>query len=97
MELHYVLEVQGRIKMINSQSTGNFYATTKKAYVPSVSDEAIYQGLIGTQMQGGILKVEVESYNLRETGEEITLSYKWVYIPEEEPKIEKLTQFMIYC
>lgn len=87
----YLLELQGGIEMVMSKTTGQFYATAKKAVISSTFDKATCQGLIGTQMQGSILKVEVEPYNyvVRETGEEITLTHKWVYTPEEEPKIEK--------
>lgn len=81
----YLLELQGGIEMVMSKTTGQFYATAKKAVISSTFDEATCQGLIGTQMQGSILKVEVEPYNyvVRETGEEITLSHKWVYTPED--------------
>ncbi|GFD83548.1 hypothetical protein KUL118_64100 [Tenacibaculum sp. KUL118] len=58
----YALEVQGGIEMIRSKSTGNFYATAKKAYVPSTFDEAICKGLIGTQMDGSIKKQDCEPY-----------------------------------
>lgn len=52
----YVLEVQDGIEMIKSQQTGSFYATAKKARVPSISDEMACRALAGTQMPGCIEK-----------------------------------------
>lgn len=88
----YMLELQGGIEMVMSKTTGQFYATAKKALINSTFDEPTCKGLIGTQMSGTIYKQEVEpySYVVRETGEEITLSHKWVYTPEEEPDVQKM-------
>lgn len=82
----YVLEVQGGIEMIRSKSTGNFYATAKKAYVPSTFDEAICKGLIGTQMDGSIKKQDCEpyEYTIKDTGEVIELTHTYVFLPSEE-------------
>lgn len=82
----YVLEVQSGIEMIKSKSTGNYYATAKKAYVPSTFDEAICKGLIGTQMDGTVQKQECEpfEYTVKETGEIIQLSHRYVFLPPEE-------------
>lgn len=92
-EKFYVLEVQGGIEMIKSQSTGNFYATAKKATVLSTFDEQTCSALIGTEMQGAIIKEECKPYDyvVRETGEEITLYHRWTYIPDEIiPKVENI-------
>lgn len=88
----FVLEVQGGIEMIKSKSTGNYYATAKKAYVPSTFDEAICQGLIGTQMDGTVQKQECEpfEYTVKETGEIIQLSHRYVYVPADE--VENIPQ-----
>ncbi|CAA0190242.1 conserved hypothetical protein [Tenacibaculum maritimum] len=88
----YVLEVQGGIEMIRSKSTGNFYATAKKAYVPSTFDEQTCIALTGTEMQGSIIKEECEPYEyiVKETGEEIIMHHRWAYVPEDvkEPVVE---------
>lgn len=88
----YVLEVQGGIEMIKSKTTGNFYATAKKANVPSTFDETICKGLIGTQMDGKIQKQECESYQytVKETGEVIELSHRYIYVPSDE--VENIPQ-----
>ncbi len=85
-EKFFVLEVQGGIEMIQSKSTGNFYATAKKATVPSTFDEQTCLAILGTEMPGKITKQEVEpySYVIKETGEEITLAHRYVYEPEED-------------
>jgi hypothetical protein len=84
----FVLEVQGGIEMVQSKVTGNFYATAKKAYLPSTFDVLTCQALIGTQMQGNIEKVDCEPYEyaVRETGEIITLTHRYCYVPEEKEK-----------
>lgn len=80
----FVLELQGGIEMTQSKSTGMFYATAKKAIISSTFDEATCKGLIGTQISGSIEKQECEPYEyvIQETGEEITLSHRWVYVPK---------------
>lgn len=80
-----LLELQGGIEMVQSQTTGSFYATAKKAWVSSTFDELTCQALIGTEMPGKIIKQEcdVYEYTIKETGEEILLSHRWVYVPEE--------------
>lgn len=84
----FVLELQGGIEMVLSKVTGNFYATAKKAYIPSTFDEQTCTGLIGTEMPGRIIREDCEpfSYIIQETGEEITLKQRWVYSTEEAVK-----------
>lgn len=80
----FVLELQGGIEMTQSKSTSMFYATAKKAIIPSTFDEATCKGLIGTQISGSIEKQECEPYEyvVQETGEEIILSHRWIYVAE---------------
>lgn len=80
----YVLEVQGGIEMVMSKTTGQFYATSKKASISSTFDELTCKALIGNQMKGDIQKVECEPYEYtnRETGEIITLNHRFVYVQE---------------
>jgi hypothetical protein len=84
----YVLEIQGGVEMVKSKETGNFYATVKKANVPSTFDEETCKALIGSEMPGKIIKEECEPYDyvVKETGEEIILYHRWVYAPEDEPE-----------
>ncbi|AZJ36876.1 hypothetical protein [Tenacibaculum singaporense] len=88
----YLLELQGGIEMVVSKTTGQFYATAKKAMITSTFDEVTCKALIGTQMKGSIVKQEVAPYEyvIKETGEEIILTHKWVYTPDEAPNVKKL-------
>lgn len=82
--IFFVLEAQGGIEMIQSKATGNFYATAKKAFIPATFDEATCKALVGTQMQGEIIKEECEPYEYinKDTGEVIMLSHRYVYTQE---------------
>ena len=81
----YVLELQGGIEMVMSQQTGQFYATAKKANITSTFDEATCKALIGTQMPGKIVREDCEPYQyvVKDTGEIIVLSHRYIYNPEE--------------
>ncbi len=82
----YVLELQGGIEMVKSKETGNFYATAKRAYIPSTFTKEVCSSIIGTQMPGKIVKEECKPFNyvIKETGEEIILKHRWTYKSEEE-------------
>ncbi|REC75830.1 hypothetical protein DRF60_15070 [Chryseobacterium elymi] len=84
----YVLEVQGGVEMVMSQTTGQFYATSKKASITSTFDEVTCQALMGTQMQGSIIKQECNpyEYTVKDTGEVILLHHRFVYSPQEPGK-----------
>lgn len=80
------LILQGGIEMVQSKQTGRFYATAKKASVSSTFDEATCKQLVGTQMKGGIAKENTEAYEyaIPDTGEIISLDYRYVYVPEAQ-------------
>jgi len=94
-ESFFLLELQGGIEMVLSQTTNRYYATAKRAFISSTFDENTCEALMGTEMPGKIVKEECEPYQyiIKETGEEITLSHRWVYFPEGalEPKREPKT------
>ena len=52
----FVLELQGGIEMVKSQTSGNYYATAKRAFVSSTFDEQTCDALIGTELSGTIIK-----------------------------------------
>jgi hypothetical protein len=80
-KIFFVLEAQGGIEMVQSKATGKFYATAKKAFIPATFDEVTCKALIGTQMQGEIIREECEPYEYinKETGEVLMLSHRYVY------------------
>lgn len=82
-----VLEIQGGIAMVQSQTTGAYYATAQKAFIPSTFDALTCKALIGTQMSGRIEKAPCEAfeYTIRETGEIVSLNHRYGYVPEDEP------------
>ncbi len=51
----------------------------------STFDEETCSNLIGTELQGEIVKVEVEPYSYisKTTGEMMTLNHRWVFNPTE--------------
>ena len=89
----FVLELQGGIEMVLSKVTGNFYATAKRAFIPSTFNEQTCTALIGTEMSGRIIKEECEpfDYVVKETGEEITMTHRWVYVTEDAVKPKQTT------
>lgn len=89
----YLLVVQGGIEMIKSKTTGQFYATAKKAMVSTTFDEDTCKGLIGSEFPGKISKITTEpyQYTIKDTGETITLEHRYIYLPEGvEPEEEKV-------
>lgn len=82
----FVLELQGGIEMVMSQSTGKYYATAKKASISSTFDEDTCKALIGTEMEGNVVKTACApfEYTVKETGEIIVLNHNYVYQPVGE-------------
>jgi len=77
-------DIQGGIEMVQSINTGNFYATARKSSITTTFDETTCKALIGTELPGTIAKEECEpyEYTIKETGEVITLTHKYMFIPE---------------
>lgn len=82
----FVLEISAGIEMVMSQISGQYYATAKKAYIASTFDEETCKALIGTDMPGNVERIECDAYEytIRDTGEIITLSHRYVYQPEKK-------------
>lgn len=85
-ESFYSLIVEGGLEMVKSKSTGKFYATSKRTSLPSTFGEDACKELIGTKIPGTIEKVHCEpyEYTIRQTGEVITLDYRWLFVAEGE-------------
>jgi hypothetical protein len=52
------LELQGDVELIQSLTTGRFYATARRTSITSTFREEIAKGLIGTKLPGTIKRVE---------------------------------------
>ena len=92
-EEYFTLELRGDLEMVQSQSTGRFYASTNRCYVSSTFDENTCKLMIGKSIPGSIVKKEVEQYDytVPESGEVIQLTHRWEFQPEvvEERKLEQ--------
>lgn len=86
------LILQGGVEIIKSHETGRYYATAKKASIPSTFDDATCQSLIGTQIPGSVQRVESTPYEFTvpDTGEVLTLKHRWVYLKEGDTVEEKV-------
>ena len=89
-----VLELMGGIEMVQSQTTGKFYATARKCTVPSSFTEPVAMAMIGSQMPGMVERVKSEPYDytVKETGEVIKLAHTYEYRPEKANEIPTALQ-----
>jgi hypothetical protein len=79
----FAIILQGNVTATQSEN-GNFYLTANKASIPTSFNEKVCQALIGKTLSGSIEKVPCEEYELqRETGETVTLNYRYQYSPKE--------------
>ena len=85
-EEFFALVVQGGIAAVKSRETGKTYLTKQTARVSCTFDEETCKSLIGSEIAGRIVKVEVEpfEYALPETGEIITLTHRNEFVSEED-------------
>src|SRR5688572_586529 len=84
------LELMGDIELVQSANTGRFYATARRCFMSSTFDEPTAKLMVGKQIPGTIERVQCENYEftIPESGEVITLGYRWDYVPEET-KVKK--------
>lgn len=80
------LELMGDIELVQSQSTGRFYATAKRCFISSTFDEMTAKSFIGKEIPGEIKRVQTEPYDFTvpETGEVIRLAHTYSYVPEPQ-------------
>ena len=92
----FALELTGGLELVQSNNTGKFYATVRKTSIPSTFDETIAKGLIGTQMKGDVVRVQVDPYEFtdKRTGEILTLQYSFAYQPEGSVELIGQTQVL---
>jgi hypothetical protein len=79
------LELMGDLEMVQSQNTGRFYATTRKCFLSTTFNAETAKSFIGQTLQGDLRRVSCEpyTYKVSGTGEEITLSHTYTYLPPE--------------
>src|SRR5829696_70080 len=78
-----LLKLTGDLSIVQS-SKGTWYAATPSCYIPSSFEENVAKSLIGKQLPGSIVRVPTEPYDItnEETGEVMTLAFRWGYQPE---------------
>lgn len=84
-----VLELSGGLTLVQSNTTGKFYATVRKCSIPSTFNELTAKQLLGSQIQGEIVKQETSNYQWtnKDTGEILTLNYHWCYQPTPQSEL----------
>ena len=77
------LELVGGLEMVQSSNSGKFYCTQRRAFIPATFDEDTAKLLVGTQLQGDIIRVSCDpyQYTVKATGEVITLQHSFGYQP----------------
>ncbi|MFK7000744.1 hypothetical protein [Flavobacterium oreochromis] len=88
-KVFFVLEIQSGITLVKSKESGKFYATANKATLSSTFDEDTCKALIGTEIEGNIVKVACEPYQyvVKETGELIELQHRFEFVENNAQSI----------
>jgi len=77
----------GELEIVKS-ANGNFYATARKASIPSTVEKETAKMIIGKELPGTIEKEECEPYEtVNSDGEVVTLNHRYSYFPESS-KVE---------
>ena len=88
------LELSGGLEMQQSQTTGNFYATTKRCSIPSTFDENFAKMMVGEKIEGDVVRVEADPYEFlnQRTGEIMLLQHSYAYRPKGSVELIGNTQ-----
>jgi hypothetical protein len=89
-----VLEITGGLELVQSSSSGNYYATVRKCTIPSTFSAEIAKSIIGQQIPGDIVRVSVDPYQYvnKRTGEIMQLQHSYAYRPEGSMELIGQTQ-----
>ena len=93
------LELTGDLELIQSQTTGKYYASVRKVKIPSTFNEQVAKMMIGQQIEGSIERIIVEPYEYvnKTSGEVIMLQHSYAYRPKGavktigETRVEELS------
>lgn len=90
------LELSGGLELVQSSSSGGFYATVRKVRIPSTFDETVAKMMIGQQIEGSIERVTVPQYEFvnKRTGEVMLLQHSYTYRPKGAIETIGQTQVM---
>jgi len=79
------LTLLGEMEIIKSQSSGNYYATARKASIVTTFNEETCKRMVGTELAGCIEKAPVDEpydYQIPDTDEVIQLDYTYRFNPD---------------
>ena len=81
----FILNLEGEVEFVKSETTGNTYATVKKCNLSTTFSELTCKRLVGTELPGKITKVECKPYEYANpaTGEVMTLTHRYEYCADE--------------
>ncbi len=76
------LTLIGALEVIVSERTGRMYATTRKVSMPSTLDVNVAAMMVGTQLDGDIVRVPCDPYEYKtKNGDVLSLAYRYAYQP----------------
>jgi len=76
----FVLIVYGQLEIFKSVIVNYYYATARKASIPSTEDKETAKMMTGTEMTGSTAKVECEPFEtVNSKGQLITLNHRYFY------------------
>ncbi|MDX1630038.1 MAG: hypothetical protein R3345_15120 [Fulvivirga sp.] len=80
------LILEGDIELVQSQETGQYYATARRCSITSTFNEVSATAIVGKQLPGQIIRQDCATYEyeIPETGEVIMLEHEYVFVPEEK-------------
>ena len=79
------LTIEGGVEMVQSLTSGAFYAKSKKCFIPFTGNEEAAKAMIGNTLTGTIERVECPGYDYRLNNNEIiTLYHTYQYQPEKQ-------------
>ena len=73
------LILSGDLEMVQSEKTGNFYATIKQASISATFDEEMAKRMLGKQLPGTIERIQVEPYEIETEAGRIKIFHRGVY------------------
>lgn len=76
------LEITGGAELIQSSTSGRYYATVRKCSIPSTFSKQVAESIIGQRIPGEIVKVICEPYENKTTGEIMRLQHSYAYQAE---------------
>lgn len=86
----FALTLKGGLEAVKSRVTGKTYFTVRTVNVPCTFNEETCKTVIGTEIEGSIIKIPCESYSyvIQDTGEEIELNYRFEFVDSSTQILE---------